>query len=55
MGSIKKWDNDIYKFDVTKASKEVNPWLEHSGMDRFSYKPETYYTSAAYWTNNEGK
>jgi hypothetical protein len=37
MGDIKKWDNDVYKFDVTQASRDANPWLKNYGMDRFSY------------------
>ena len=55
MGDIKKWDNDIHKFDVTKASRAINPWLENYGMDRFSYKPEMTYSSTVYYANNEGR
>lgn len=38
--SLKKWDNDIYVFDVTEASRVKNPWLEDFGRDRFTYEPE---------------
>jgi hypothetical protein len=38
--SIKKWDNDIYVFDVTEVSRVKNPWLENFGRDRFTYEPE---------------
>ena len=54
MSEIKKWDNNIYEFDVTKASREMNPWLANYGKDRFTFTPETTYTSAAYLQRNEG-
>ena len=53
MSEIKKWDNNIYEFDVTKASRELNPWLANYGKDRFTFSPETTYTSAAYLQRNE--
>ena len=53
MSELKKWDNDIYEFDVTKASREMNPWLKNYGRDRFTYSPETTYSSAAYLARNE--
>ena len=46
MGDIKKWDNNIHKFDVTSASRQVNPFLANYGYDRFSYTPEMSHTSA---------
>ena len=53
MSEIKKWDNDIYKYDVTEASKVMNPWLKNYGRDRLTFNPETPYTSAAYHARNE--
>lgn len=46
MSDIKKWDNDIYEWDVTKASKAANPWLKNYGKDRYTYSPEMHYTRA---------
>jgi hypothetical protein len=53
MSEIKKWDNDIYKFDVTEASRLMNPWLKNYGKDRLTFTPEMPYTSAAYYAYNE--
>ena len=53
MGEIKKWDNRVYEYDVTKASRLMNPWLENYGRDRLTYSPETPYSSAAYHFQNE--
>ena len=53
MGEIKRWDNDINKFDVTKVSKEVNPWLNNYGRDRFTYTPEMSHTSALMFHQTE--
>ena len=53
MSEIKKWDNDIYKYDVTEASRLMNPWLKNYGQDRLTYTPETPYTSAAFLARNE--
>lgn len=52
---LKKWDNDIYKYDVTEASKLMNPWLKNYGQDRFTHSAEKTYTSAAYYQRNEGR
>ncbi len=46
MGEIRKWDNDIYKFDVTEASREMNPWLKNYGRDRYTFTPERYQITA---------
>jgi len=48
MSEIRKWDNGIYEFDVTKASREMNPWLENYGRDRLTFNPETTFSSAIY-------
>jgi len=53
MSEIKKWDNDIYKYDVTEASRLMNPWLKNYGKDRMTYTAETPYSTAAYHTRNE--
>ena len=53
MSEIKKWDNDIYKYDVTEASRLMNPWLKNYGRDRFTFTPETTFSSAAYIAKNE--
>ncbi len=53
MSEIKKWDNDVYKYDVTEASRLMNPWLRNYGRDRFTYNPETPFTSASYYARNE--
>ncbi len=53
MSEIKKWDNNIYEFDVTEASRQMNPWLQNYGRDRFTFNPETPFTSAAYLARNE--
>jgi hypothetical protein len=37
---IKKWENNVYEWDVSKASLEMNPWLENFGYDRFSRQAE---------------
>jgi hypothetical protein len=55
MSEIKKWDNDVYKYDVTEASRLMNPWLKNYGRDRFTFSPETPYTSAAYHTFHEAR
>ena len=31
----------------------MNPWLKNYGRDRFSYRPETPYTSALMYNTNE--
>lgn len=54
MSELKKWDNDIYQYDVTEASRAMNPWLKNYGKDRFTYNPENHYTSAAFLARNEG-
>lgn len=51
--NAKKWENDIYTFDVTETSREINPWLENYGMDRLTYTPEKSFTSAAYFKKRE--
>ena len=53
MSEIKKWDNDVYKYDVTEASRLMNPWLKNYGRDRFTYSAETTFSSAAYLARNE--
>jgi hypothetical protein len=53
MNDIKKWDNGIHKYDVTEASKAMNPWLKNYGRDRLTYTPEMHYTSAAFHAQNE--
>ena len=53
MSELKKWDNDIYKYDVTEASRLMNPWLKNYGRDRLTFNPETPYTSAAFLAHNE--
>lgn len=53
MSEIKKWDNGIYEFDVTKASRAMNPWLANYGRDRLTFNPETPYSSAVYHKHNE--
>jgi hypothetical protein len=54
MNEIKKWDNDVYKYDVTEASRLMNPWLKNYGRDRLTFTPETPYTSSVYLARNEG-
>ena len=53
MSDLRKWDNDIYKFDVTDASRQLNPWLKNYGRDRYTFSPETPYTSAAHYQTTE--
>ncbi len=53
MSNIKKWENDIYKFDVTETSREINPWLENYGMDRLTYTPEMRQMTAIYYKRHE--
>ena len=55
MGDIKKWDNDIYKFDVTEASRAKNPWLANYGRDKFTYSSETPFSSTKYHARYEAK
>jgi hypothetical protein len=55
MSDIKKWDNGIYEFDVTKASREMNPWLDNYGRDRLTFNPETPFSSAVYLKQNEAR
>ncbi len=52
---LRKWDNNIYEFDVTKASRAMNPWLDNYGMDRFTYTPEMTYVSTAVLKRSEPK
>jgi hypothetical protein len=52
MGEIKKWDNNIYQYDVTQASRAMNPWLANYGRDRLTYNPETPYSSANFIDRN---
>jgi hypothetical protein len=54
MSDIKKWENDIYKFDVTEASRAMNPWLRNYGRDRYTFTPEMHYTSAHFYSKYEG-
>lgn len=53
MSELKKWDNDVYQYDVTEASRIMNPWLRNYGRDRLTFNPETPYTSSAYLYRNE--
>jgi hypothetical protein len=53
MSQNRKWENDIYKFDVTEASRAMNPWLRNYGRDRYTFTPEMTYTSAAYFSKHE--
>jgi hypothetical protein len=54
MGEIKKWDNNVYNYDVTEASRAMNPWLANYGRDRLTYSAETPYSSANFLARNEG-
>ena len=53
MSDLKKWDNDINKFDVTEASRQINPWLNNYGRDRYTYSPELTFTSAYHLQRTE--
>jgi len=53
MSQIKKWENDVYHFDVTEASRVMNPWLKNYGRDRYTFTPEMHYTSANYYSKYE--
>jgi len=53
MGSIKKWDNDVYVFDVSEVSRVKNPWLENLGRDRFTYEPEQRLLTSLDYKINE--
>ena len=46
-------DNGIYEYDVTEASRVMNPWLKNYGKDRMTYTAETPFLSAAYHARNE--
>ena len=54
MSQLKKWENDIYKFDVQEASRTMNPWLKNYGRDRYTFKPESTYTSTMFLDKYEG-
>lgn len=54
MSEIKKWENDIHKFDVTEASRAMNPWLKNYGRDRYTYTPEMHATSTLHLHHYEG-
>lgn len=53
MSDLKQWDNGQKKFDVTEASRSVNPWLINYGRDRYTYNPEMPYTSAIQYKKYE--
>jgi hypothetical protein len=53
--TLKRWDNDVYEYDVTQLSKSLNPWLANYGRDRFSYRPEMPYLSAISYYKNEAR
>ena len=55
MSSIKKWDNGVYKWDVTEASRALNPWLKNFGRDRYTYSEEIRGTTTRHFYNNEAK
>jgi hypothetical protein len=40
-------------FDLTKASREANPWLANFGKDRYTFRPEKYHTTAIWYHENE--
>ena len=52
---LKKWDNNIYEWDVTEASRNMNPWLANYGMDRFTHDAENTFTSAKHFKYIEPK
>ena len=50
------WENELLTFDVTAASKAVNPWLKDYGKDRLSYRgPENYFYKNVEAFENEAK
>jgi len=51
---IRKWDNEVYKWDVSEASKEMNPWLKNYGRDRLTYQAELTYSTAVHAAMHEG-
>ena len=55
MSETKKWDNNIYKFDVTEASKTVNPWLKNYGYDQYTYRPEQTFLTTARYAESESR
>ena len=55
MSNIKQWDNDIIKFDVTTASRELNPWLKNFGRDRFTYSEEMLEQTTQFYKENEAR
>ena len=42
LNDLKQWDNGIRKWDVTEASRALNPWLASYGEDRYTYDDEPY-------------
>lgn len=55
MSQLRKWDNGVYEWDVTKASREMNPWLDNYGRDRLTYDPEMTHHTAREAFRNEQK
>ncbi len=52
---VRKWDNGVYKWDVTEASYQLNPWLKHYGQDRFTYVKEQSNITATFYFAKEAK
>lgn len=55
MSEIRKWDNGVYQWDVTKASRKMNPWLDNYGRDRFTYDSEMLEVNTARYFHEEPK
>ena len=43
LNDLKRWDHGVYEFDITRVSRENNPWLENYGFDRLTYTPEQHH------------
>jgi len=55
MQSIKKWENGVYRWDVTEASKQMNPWLDNYGYDRYTFTEEIMYSNTRNSIDNEAR
>lgn len=54
MSQLRRWDNNLEEYDVTKASRKMNPFLKNYGKDKFTYTPEVHFTSAVHHARTEG-
>ena len=46
---VKRYENNLDKWDFQEETRKANPFLENFGRDRFSYRAETPILANRFW------